>query len=78
MAVGEVAKRDGQYLPEFHWHHQHYPAGFYTDKDALAAYGKSEDKRKFVTEPAEQRAAANKKRWSSAKTWGKLRQMYYL
>ena len=71
MTVGEVAKRDGKWLPAFHWHHQHWPAGFYTDADTLAAYGKSEDKRKFVTEPAEQRAAANKKRWSSAKTWGK-------
>ena len=71
MTVGEVAKSDGQWLPKFHWHHQHYPAGFYTDPDVLEAYGKSEDKRKFVTEPAEQRAAANKKRWSSSKTWGK-------
>jgi len=71
MTAGEVAKRDGLWLPKFHWHHQHYAAGFYTDADAIAAYGKSEDKRKFVTEPAQQKAAANKNRWGSAKTWGK-------
>ena len=71
MAVEEAPKRDGKWLPEFHWHHQHYPAGFYTDADALEAYGKAEDKRKFVTEPREQREKSNKKRWSSSKTWGK-------
>ena len=71
MAVEEAPKRDGKYLPEFHWHHQYYPAGFYTDADALAAWGKKEDKRKFVTEPREQKEAANKKRWGSSKTWGK-------